>query len=255
MILHIPHSSTAIPVEFLDYFSLSPQDLNSEVLKMTDHFTDELFQPDSINVERQVFPVSRLLVDPERFVEDNDEPMSSKGMGCVYEKTHNGAQLKVTGGIRSLLVDRYYRPHHRALLTLVNSSLERSGNALIVDCHSFPKEPLPYEIDQASARPQICIGVDEFHTPPELVDLVAKGFKRLGFTVGINRPFSGSIVPLIHFRKSPSVYSIMIEVRRDLYMDESSGLKTESFLDTRAQIVQILEELKRFEVSVLRSIF
>ena len=102
MILHIPHSSTVIPVEFLDYFSLSPQDLKSEVLKMTDHFTDQLFQPNSMDVERLIFPVSRLLVDPERFVEDSDEPMSAKGMGCVYEKTHDGAPLK-----KQQVSDRY----------------------------------------------------------------------------------------------------------------------------------------------------
>ena len=176
--------------------------------------------------------------------------MSAKGMGCVYEKTHDGAPLKKTAGIRSLLIDRYYRPHHSALLTLVDISLKRSGKALIVDCHSFPKAPLPYEMDQTKDRPQICVGVDEFHTPPELAELVAKGFQRSGYSVGINRPFLGSIVPLSHFQTTSSVYSLMIEIRRDLYMDEPSGLKTKNFVEIRSQVAQILEDLSTFEISM-----
>ena len=141
MILHIPHSRKAIPDEFLKYFLLSPADLKRELLKMTDHFTDELFQTLSGEDEKLVFPVSRLLVDPERFVEDRDEPMSERGMGCVYEQTRAGRPLKNSQDIRRTLINRYYVPHHRRLLTLVNQSMERSDNALIIDCHSFPKLP------------------------------------------------------------------------------------------------------------------
>ena len=81
MILHIPHSSKVIPKGFLKYFLLSRTELTRELLNMTDHYTDELFQRPSGEDQVLVFPVSRLLVDPERFVDDSDEPMSKKGMG------------------------------------------------------------------------------------------------------------------------------------------------------------------------------
>jgi N-formylglutamate deformylase len=41
--------------------------------------------------------------------------------------------------------------------------------------------------------------------------------------VAVDRPFSGAIVPLAHHRKTPAVRSLMIEVNRALYMDETSG--------------------------------
>jgi len=74
IILHIPHSSTALPrdVEFL----LSPETLAYEVDAMTDHCTDKLFQLSG--VQCCVFPVSRLVLDPERFLEDE---MERVGMG------------------------------------------------------------------------------------------------------------------------------------------------------------------------------
>ena len=53
---------------------------------MTDHFTDDLFDINTINISSLKFSVSRLLVDPERFEIDKNEPMSKVGMGSVYEK-------------------------------------------------------------------------------------------------------------------------------------------------------------------------
>ena len=53
---------------------------------MTDHFTDELFAGSS-GTARVVYPVSRLVVDPERFVDDAQETMVSRGMGVIYTKT------------------------------------------------------------------------------------------------------------------------------------------------------------------------
>ena len=43
LILHIPHSSTYIPNKIREQFCLSASELNGEILKMTDHYTDELF--------------------------------------------------------------------------------------------------------------------------------------------------------------------------------------------------------------------
>ena len=92
VLLHIPHASTVIPDRFADLFALDPREVAEELLVMTDHHTDALFELD--DADRLVFPVSRLLVDPERFRDDAQEPMSSFGMGVVYTKTHHGRDLK-----------------------------------------------------------------------------------------------------------------------------------------------------------------
>ncbi len=68
------------------------------------------------------------------------------------------------------IYQRYYDPHHARLETLVAEKLEASSKCLIIDCHSFPSKPLPYEPDQSANRPDICIGTDEFHTPKWLTD-------------------------------------------------------------------------------------
>jgi N-formylglutamate deformylase len=79
MILHIPHSSDLIPEQFRDQILLSDDDLTAELLRMTDAYTDELFSyPGATTV---LFPISRLLVDVERFSDDKKEPMTKGGMG------------------------------------------------------------------------------------------------------------------------------------------------------------------------------
>jgi len=65
VITHIPHSSAAIPAHTRDQFALSGLALNQELVHMTDWFTDELFGG-MTGATDIVFPVSRLVVDPDR---------------------------------------------------------------------------------------------------------------------------------------------------------------------------------------------
>lgn len=48
--------------------------------------------------------------------------------------------------------------------------------------------------------------------------------KRAGFKVAINTPFAGTLVPLKHYGQERRVTALMIELRRDLYMNEASGV-------------------------------
>ena len=242
-ILHIPHASTMIPEQYLESFHLSKEELCRELLLMTDHFTDELFACDFNSFDYLKFPVSRLLVDPERFDSDEDEIMSKVGMGCIYERTHNGRKLKSAGKIREELINRYYKPHHETFSNMVDECIKLNSKCLIVDCHSFPKRPLPYELNQEPERAEICIGTDSFHTPRELTESFVSAFSDFGFSVSVDKPFSGSIVPAKFYRKNKSVHSIMIEIRRDLYMDEATGKKNGRFAKMKSTITEVLHNL------------
>lgn len=196
---------------------------------MTDWFTDELFElPEATRI---VFPVSRLVVDPERFLEDSQEAMAAVGMGVIYTRTSLGAPLRSVPSTmeRSGLLDRHYHPHHRRLSKAVDHAIESYGYCLVVDGHSFPSSPQPYESDQSPERPEICLGTDSFHTPDWLIEVAAATFQDLGLTVAINRPFAGALVPLKHFQQDPRVLALMVELNRGLYLDEATGARTDNF--------------------------
>jgi N-formylglutamate amidohydrolase len=84
-VLHIPHSSRHIPAEERQAIRLDDEALNSELLRMTDAHTDELFPLTPVEAGRVIFPVSRLICDVERFPSDKDEPMATRGMGVISD--------------------------------------------------------------------------------------------------------------------------------------------------------------------------
>ncbi len=94
IVFHVPHDSTFIPPEVRDQFLLNDADLQTELRLMTDHFTHALFCEgvDAAQVVRA--PVSRLVVDVERFPVDADEPMAAVGMGAVYTATSSLQPLR-----------------------------------------------------------------------------------------------------------------------------------------------------------------
>jgi N-formylglutamate deformylase len=224
-VLHVPHDSTDIPESIRDQFVLGPEDLRKELVKMTDHKTHELFAWEVYPEQVVRSPVSRLVVDVERFERDEEEPMAARGMGAIYDATHDLRPLRrpLRPGERASLLERWYRPHHQALSLAVDLALGKYGCALVIDAHSFPSSPLPYELDQTGPRPQICIGSDEFHTPPTLVGELVRAFEEAGLSTAVNSPFSGALVPRERYRQDPRVLAVMIEVRRDLYLDEATG--------------------------------
>ena len=229
-IIHIPHSAMEIPADLFGDYLVPIEQLGVELLNMTDHYTEELFRTDSPHVDIICFSVSRLVVDPERFVDDEREGMAKIGMGAVYSRTSDLKPLrKIDIEQKERLIERFYRPHHRRLNELCRKAIERSGKCLIIDGHSFPSVPLPYELDQSPDRPDICIGTDQFHTPDWLRHFALELFTLPGFSVEINRPFSGTMVPSYYYRRDKCVMSIMIEIRRGLYMDEATGGKLETF--------------------------
>lgn len=243
LLLHLPHSSTAIPQA---YQSIYPDRalLQRELLRMTDRYTDELFQSDDTRI---VFPVSRLLCDVERFREPAMECMTKKGMWICYTRCSDGRLLAEFGGahIRHIL-RRYYDAHHRRFFELTEEKLRAFGQVLIVDCHSFPSAPLPYELSQRKPRPDICIGTDAYHTPEALVRGLEACFRKNGFSTKRNEPFSGTIVPLPYFRKVPAVHSVMLEVNRALYMDEASANKKADFAAVSRVLREALAVCRRF---------
>ena len=150
-ILHVPHSSTEIPADLRSSFLLAEDQLRREVLRMTDWYTDELLALPAHEATTVRFPVSRLAIDPERFVDDAEEPMAGRGMGVIYTKTAGGLPLRALPSPqeRQQLLDRFYHPHHQRLAGAVQRAMERHGGCLVIGCHSFPSVALPCDLDQA----------------------------------------------------------------------------------------------------------
>ena len=244
IITHIPHSSRKIPDDVRDQFIVSDEALKQQLDILTDHYTDELFTVNHPEVVNLKFPVSRFVVDPERFDNDSQEPMAKQGQGVIYMKTTDLKPLRrsLKESERTVLLNQYYRPHHNQLESLVENALSAHGKALIIDGHSFPNKPLAVDLNQQANRPDICLGTDSFHTPQLLIDECAELFSHAGFSVEVNQPYAGTMVPLRYYGKDNRVSSILIEVNRRVYLrDEPVDLvKTGGFFDVQNYIQKIV---------------
>lgn len=240
MILHIPHSSTHIP--FRDGFISDFQTIDREILRLTDWYTDVLF--DLEDQPKIVTPFSRIFCDVDRFEDDSKEEMTKFGMGVLYERTDSGDHLReVTPQLREKIIEGYYRPHHRLLTQMVAEEVSRIGKSLIIDCHSLPQIPLNSSMFKGDFRPDFNIGTHPFHTPEHLIKISKEYFGDLGYSLGIDEPYSGTIVPMEYYVKDSRVSSIMLEVNRDLYMDEKTGEKIKTFEQVKKTVVGFLSSL------------
>lgn len=263
VLLHLPHASRYIPLAERAGLAVDDEELERQHLALVDDRTDELFAPVEAGGVRIVdSPVSRLLVDVERRRDDALEPAAALGMGAVHTRGVGNVPLRpsLTEAERERLLRAWYDPHH-ALLDRVVASIRRdSGACVLIDAHSYPSDPLPTEFEGA-ARPEICIGTDpEWSRGVEKV--VAAHFIGSGYTVAINQPYGGSMVPA-EIRREPQrnlswihnpfggmapckgFFTVMIEVRRDVYLRPGSQLPGPRFNHLKFTINMLYRRLNK----------
>ena len=244
LVVHVPHGSREIPETFRTQFALTDDELRNEILAMTDAYTDELFQA-TIELGGLMFvnQTSRLVMDPERFPDDEEEPMSAKGMGAIYTNTSHSSRLRVESfspDEHNDVMEKLYWPYARALGDVVTECLDRFSTCLIIDAHSFPSEPLPYE-DARLERPDICFGHDPYHAPSDVLGKLKAICSDRGRHVADNSPFAGSYVPLRYYGSDSQVKSLMIEINRGQYMNEVDGEKSDRFSGVEDLVGTLLE--------------
>ena len=232
MILHIPHSSTKM------IYGVDVPNLEKNLNLLTDWYAGELFQHSTAS--RVVANLSRLVVDVERLPGD---PMKEFGKGRFYSTDVDGNPI-----IRepSEIYKNLYSDYHDWLNTTIHGYLSYFPVVVIVDCHTFNPEPLPWE-RIFEERPDICIGINDTHIPEGLVDILKNYFENEELSVGINTPYSGAIIPR-DFIKRSDVYSIMIEVNKSLYLNNDGYEKRSGrFGDTQYGISQALGLINDWE--------
>lgn len=223
VLLHVPHGSRTIPPGVRA--GLLPDDaaLERELDLITDAHTGEIADRAARAAARTpwrfVNERSRLVVDPERFPDEREE-MRAVGMGAVYTRTTHRAPLRPEPPAdEGELLAGYFHPYAEAMTRAVDDRLAATGRAVIIDVHSYPSRALPYELHGTGPRPPVCLGTDPFHTPAALLALAREAFAPLGDSA-LDTPFAGTYVPLRHYGRDARVSALMLELRRDVYLDE-----------------------------------
>lgn len=228
VLLHVPHAGTEIPPWTRPHLLLDDDDLAAEVAALTDQRTDEVAAAaaDGARVRPWLLvnPVSRFVVDVERFPDEREE-MTAVGMGAVYTHGTCGQRLRDDDPAHhDALLAAFYVPWAAAVEQAVQERIAATGRAVLLDVHSYPRDPLPYERPggqgPARPRPAVCLGTDAAHTPAWLVQAARRAF---GPNIALDSPFAGAYVPLSRHGTDDRVLSLMVEIRRDVHLADPAG--------------------------------
>jgi N-formylglutamate deformylase len=99
------------------------------------------------------------------------------------------------------------------------------------------------DLDQNAKRPDYNIGTDEFHTPFELMETARVFFEKRHLDAVIDKPYSGTIVPLKHNKKDKRVKAIMLEVNRRLYLEPGTNIRSVNYNKVKETVSEFIAQL------------
>jgi len=200
--------------------------MDEEEWKLIDLYTDKLFAPQAASerIQAVVFPYCRMFCDVERLVND---PLEAKGLGIHYRRSTSDGQVR-TWGQRAEAYKQYVQFHSHVVEKIIDKCVTRAGSLLIIDCHSFSSLPNLLN-DNPPTDIDICIGYNDDETMPNPVVTgdICNYFTARGYRVGINTPFSNS--KTFDVPGNTPYHSLMIEVNKHCYMNETTRVKTTAF--------------------------
>ena len=219
LLIHIPHASMYIPEEYRKTALIPEEKLEEENRFMCDTGILELI-PESLQENTLVFPYSRLYCDVERF-RDGSEPMERYGMGYIYTRDSFGREMFRPSEAHRSEVAAVYDRHHSELDRRVSEILSEYGNCLIIDLHSFGDQTVN-RLFGWTGFPDVCIGTESNHYSEEVSDSIAYLFRKLGYSVELNYPYSGSMVPNRYYGKMDTgIVSVMLELNKRILGNEA----------------------------------
>ncbi|HEY0838221.1 MAG TPA: N-formylglutamate amidohydrolase [Azospirillum sp.] len=231
-----PHSGTVYPRDFQFVCPLPT------LRQAEDTHVDELFAcvpEQGATLLLALFP--RTYVDANRAIDDIDpaildgvwpEPLrptdkSAAGMGLIRTLCRPGLPLydgRLPVAEVAERIDRYYRPYHFQVASVLDSFTARFGAAWHVDCHSMPS------IGDGASRIDFVVGDRDGRTAERpFVNLVVEVLRGFGYRVARNDPYKGVELLARYANPARGRHSIQLEINRRLYMNEETLEKHAGF--------------------------
>lgn len=251
-----PHSGNAYSKAFLDRAILDKHTIRSS----EDAFVDDLFSSVPLHGAPLIAAqMPRAYIDLNRGPDELDpalidglrrpahNPRIASGLGVVPRVVANGRPIyrgKLSLDEAYDRIANHWRPYHDGLQTLIDQSMGRFGQSILIDCHSMPREALDAVGRQGADRPQVVLG-DRFGAAAsnDIVDQVEAAFAAAGFRVARNMPFAGAYICQTYGRPSRGQHAIQVEIDRSLYMDEARIAPLPDYPFFKARIEQAIRDI------------
>lgn len=259
LLLSFPHSGDRYP----DDFGYAEQLPYAVIDYPSDKYVDEIFSHAhalGLPTIKANFP--RAYIDVNRHQHDIDRDMLDDPAGWYGRlqptALRNGTTLfwskakevdiydrKLTRAEAKRRLATCHVVYHQALTTMVEVMRRRFGCAFVIDCHSMMQ--FDTSAQGGRPRPEIDVGTRYGEScAPDVAEAIVSSFAKRGYDVGLNRRFAGGEITLRYGWPEINQHLVQIELRRDLYMDEETRLKTDRFDAVQNDCAAVLTEFKQF---------
>ncbi|MBK1634335.1 N-formylglutamate amidohydrolase, partial [Rhodovulum adriaticum] len=253
-----PHSGCDYPWAFLTQSVLDEHVIRSS----EDAFVDQLFsKAPEVGAPLLAATAPRAYVDLNRDAAELDpaviegarvsgqNPRISSGLGVIPRVVANGRAIyrgKIPLSEAKARLDRIWHPYHDQLRTLLAQAQAQFGQAILIDCHSMPRDAIETATAAGRPRPDVVLG-DRFgaSASAEVVAQVEDAFRAAGFRVGRNTPFAGAYIAQRYGRPLQGCHAVQVEIDRSLYMDEAAIRPNAGFADFRRLMGGVVADIAR----------
>lgn len=259
IVLSSPHAGSLFPPEFLAHTALTEHELRRSedcfVTELVKEASDEGIPLLSLNLPRTFVDVNRdkIEIDDTMFFDapqnaDINSRRCRVGLGVLHRVVYHNKNIY--NGLLSYQealerLKNVYDPYHKRLKQLVDKCVRKFGYCLLVDCHSMPS--MICNIMNESKPLDICIcNLFDQSCPPEVSAKLYESLDNKGYVVDFNRPYAGAFITFNYCQPRKNIYTLQIEVNRNLYMDEQSYQKKSVFQSVAKNLSQSLVELGNF---------
>ena len=171
-------------------------------------------------------------------------PRVAAGLGTIPKVVASGAEIyahRLPASEIERRIGGYYRPYHQCLRQLVETTRDRFGHVLLVDCHSMPSAGAPVEPEFAGAQADVVLG-DCFGAScsGNIVGVAEHAFRQRGYKVVRNTPYAGGFTTRHYGQPREGRHAMQIELNRALYMNESDHSRTDGFARLAADLTEVM---------------
>ncbi len=138
-------------------------------------------------------------------------------------------------------IRHYWMPYHAALANLLEAAHIQHGFCLLLDLHSMPDAP---QAGSPDFVPDFVLG-DRCGTSctQHLTNLAEQTLQGLGFKTARNHPYAGGYITRHYGRPAHNMHALQIEMRRGLYMDETTRTTHEGFTPLSNALTILVEQV------------
>lgn len=251
-----PHSGREYSWSFLRRSVLDERAIRSS----EDAFVDMLFEcAPEFGAPLIACTAPRAFIDVNRSLDELDSaliegvgksahnPRVASGLGVVPRVVANGRSIyrgKLTLREARARIDEYWHPYHDALTALLDESRALYGEAILIDCHSMPREAIETISTTRGGLPDIVIG-DRFGAAADgdIVEMVEATLHKAGLKTARNAPFAGAYVTQHYGRPSRGQHVLQLEIDRSLYMNEAMVRPSNDFKAFQQVIRDVVADL------------